>query len=151
MVSVQALANTILRMGEQDGTKISPMKLQKLMYYVCVEYAQNTGRNLIAEHFCVWMYGPVLPSVYDEFHSYGSEPIRSYAKNANGKSYALMEETPENVYGIIKDVWNRFSPFSAIELSRRTHLKGSGWSRAFERKSELISLDDMINDTTLTL
>ena len=149
MVSVQALANTILRMGEQDGTKISPMKLQKLMYYVCVEYAQKTKKNLIAEYLRVWQYGPVLPSVYDEFRCYGSEPIRSYAKNANGKSYAIMKETPENVYSIIKDVWDRFSPFSAIELSKRTHLDGSGWSRAFERKSDIILLSDMINDTTL--
>lgn len=148
MVSVQALANTILRMGNEENISISPMKLQKLMYFVCAEYARRTGETLISESFCVWQYGPVLTSIYDEFKSFHGNPIDRYAKNSDGKSYALNRHSLEDVYDVIDDIWNEYSGFTAMELSRRTHTDGSGWSRAYERHSSVITLNDMIEDDT---
>ena len=72
------LSNNILFRAKKDHIPVTPMKLQKLLYYVCVKYVQDTGTTPIAEPFLVWKYGPVAPSVYAEFKSYGSKPIKSY-------------------------------------------------------------------------
>ncbi len=65
--SALVLSNNVLYRGRRDKVKISPMKLQKLLYYVCVMYAKRTGVLPISEHFEVWKSGPVLPSVHSEY------------------------------------------------------------------------------------
>ena len=148
MVSVQGLANTILKMGRENNVDISPMKLQKLMYFVCARYAQQYNENLISESFCVWQYGPVLTSIYDEFKSFHGNPITCYAKDSNGKSFILNRNVLRNVYEVIDDIWTIYSERSAIALSRLTHAIGSGWSNAFDRGDDIITFDDMYNDHT---
>ena len=78
------LCNNILVRGKEENISITPMKLQKLMYFVCRDYVQATGESPIAEPFEVWKYGPVLPSVYGEFRTFGSKPITEFAKDAMG-------------------------------------------------------------------
>jgi len=75
------------------------MKLQKLLYYVCVKYVQETEKMPISENFEVWKYGPVLPSVYAEFKPYGSRPIDGFARNAKGDA----KKVNENANPILKE------------------------------------------------
>ena len=148
MASVQSLANTILRRGFEENVDISPMKLQKIMYFVCAKYVQDNGVLLTSEPFCVWQYGPVLASIYDEFKSFHSSPITEYAKDADGKSYAIGRRNAEDVYRVIDEIWSKYSHCTGVELSRITHKDGSGWSRAFERRAHVITREDMENDST---
>ena len=60
----------------ETGVEITPMKLQKILYYVCVKYVKETGIFPIYERFEVWKYGPVIPSVYSEFKTFGASPIK---------------------------------------------------------------------------
>ena len=46
-------------------------------------------------------------------------------------------------------IWNKYKHFDGIELAKRTHLKGSGWYAAFQKKEEIISTEEMYNDTTV--
>lgn len=148
MVSVQGLANTILKMGRDENIGISPMKLQKLMYFICAEYAKITGKNLISESFCVWQYGPVLTSIYDEFKSFHGNPITCYAKDSYGKSYILNRSVLQDVYSVIENIWHKYKSYNGIALSTITHYEGSGWSKAYERHEGIISFQDMIEDNT---
>lgn len=142
------LCNNILQRGRKDKIDISPMKLQKLMYYVCRYYAQKTGETPISEDFEVWQYGPVLPSVYGEFKSFGAKPIRCYAKDAGGHSYKVSENDNPILSSVIEVVWAKYKQLSGVELSRKTHQAGSGWYRAYMAGHEKISLEDIINDRT---
>ena len=49
MVSSQVVANTILRSAFKEKVSISPMKLQKLMYFFFKEYAQKTGEKIFSK------------------------------------------------------------------------------------------------------
>ena len=51
------------------GLSISPLKLQKLLYYVQAWYMALHGREheLFAERPQAWVNGPVYPSVYHEY------------------------------------------------------------------------------------
>lgn len=143
------LSNNILLRAKQEGIKVTPMKLQKLLYYVCVKYVKETGETPISEQFEVWQYGPVIPSVYSEFKPYKADPIEQLAKNAVGKSKVVDENANPLLADSINYVWSRLKNFTGIELGRRTHLKGSGWYAAYQRDDEIITLEDMRDDTTI--
>lgn len=142
------LCNNILLRGKRDNVSISPMKLQKLMYYVCRDYVKETNQMPINELFEVWQYGPVLPSVYGEFKSFGSNPITSYAKDATGRSYKVNEEENPILASTIEIVWAKNKHLSGIQLSAKTHQPNSGWYRAYMGHREQITLEDMRNDNS---
>lgn len=143
------LSNNILVRAKKEKIEITPMKLQKLLYYVCVTYVKETPNTPISENFEVWKYGPVLPSVYVEFRPYGANPIKTLAKNSKGKSTMVDEDANPILSKNLKYVWGKLKYFPGIELSRLTHQKGSGWYEAFQRDEEIIALEDMLNDTTI--
>lgn len=140
------VCNTILRRGFNEHIDITPMKLQKLVYLTCSEYAKLTDRALIDEDFAVWQYGPVLPSVYHEFKSYGAAPIRQYAKDAEGRAQAINEDSMPSLKKAIEAIWSRYKNFSGAELSRITHQNGSGWSHAYNHENSRISFQEMKDD-----
>ena len=142
------LCNNILQRGEQEGIDISPMKLQKLLYFVCRDYVRETGQMPISEDFEVWQYGPVLPSVYGEFKTFGARPITCYAKDASGRSYKVSERDNPTLARVIDVVWAKYKNFSGIDLSKKTHQSGSGWYCAYMAGREKISLEDLKNDGT---
>ena len=78
-MSATVVCNNILKRAFSESVAVSPMKLQKLLYFVSCEYVKATGNDLFSEDFGVWQYGPVLPTVYDEFKSFKSTPINKYA------------------------------------------------------------------------
>ena len=144
---VTNLCNNILERGEKEKIGISPMKLQKLLYFVCRDYVRQTGQMPISEDFEVWQYGPVISSVYGEFRSFGASPIRGYAQDACGNSYKVSERDNPILANALNNVWAKYKRLSGIELSQKTHQKGSGWYRAYMDGREKISLEDIQNDT----
>lgn len=142
------LSNNILFRGKKENIRISPMKLQKLLYYVCVKYVKATGEMPISEQFEVWQYGPVLPSVYEAFRRFGSNPITKYSKDANGYSYRVSEDNNPILRAAIETVWGKYKRKTGIELSKMTHQPNSGWYRAFSERREKITTEDMKNDKT---
>ena len=150
MMSMQPtiVCNNILKRSFSEEQEVSPMKLQKLMYFIACTYRKRTKTDLFSESFEVWKYGPVLRSVYDEFKSYGKGPILSYAKDAKGISYIIDESTSPGLKTSIDEIWSKFKDWDAIALSRITHEDGSGWSSAYDTHSSFITSDKMEADTT---
>lgn len=144
--SSTVLCNNILYRGNRDNVKITPMKLQKLMYFVCRDYTKLYGTSPISEQFEVWQYGPVLPSVYSEFKAFGSNPITAYAKDANGNAFMVSESENPSLAGVIDAVWRKHQSKTGIELSRITHKPESGWYQAFTERRTWITEGDMMND-----
>jgi len=147
--SAQNLCNNILMRAHKEEIEVSPMKLQKLLYYVCVMYVQETGSFPILERFEVWKYGPVIPSIYIEFKPFGSAPIKGFALNSKGKAMIVDEDINPVIKKCINYIWNKFKNFSAIALAERTHQRGSGWYSAFQKNKEIISQEEMFNDKTI--
>ena len=146
--AVNVSNNLLFRAFEQD-VNISPMKLQKLLYFVASEYAKATNTPLLNEQFRAWQYGPVVRSVYDEFKSYGGAPIRKYAKDAEGKAYRIDEGKNMPLAHAIDRVWGQAKGISAVELSRITHTPGSAWFETYQAAgSELIPDAKLAADET---
>ena len=146
--SATVLCNNILLRANNEGIEITPMKLQKLMYYTCRDYAQKTGASPLGESFEVWQYGPVLPSVYSEFKAFRAEPIRGFAKDATGNSFRVSESENPILSEVLDLIWAKYKRLSGVDLSRMTHEAGSGWHEAYMRDSTEIALEDMVNDVS---
>ena len=149
LAAATTLSNNILLRARREDIDVTPMKLQKLLYYVCVKYLQETGMSPISERFEVWKYGPVLPSVYAEFKPFGAKKINGFSLNAKGKAVVVGEDRAPILQKCIDYVWNKLKRYSAIELSERTHQRGSGCYSAFQEDRTTITEEDMKHDTTL--
>jgi len=147
-MSATIVCNNILRRAFEEEIPVSPMKLQKLLYFTSCEYVKSTGNELLSEDFGVWQYGPVLPSIYDEFKSFKSNSITKYATDASGVAYAINENDAPNLKIAIDRVWAAFKSFDGMTLSKITHMDGSGWSNAFVGKRPKVTIEDMRLDNT---
>lgn len=142
------VCNNILKRAFDEDVPVSPMKLQKVLYFVASEYSKETGKALLSEPFQPWQYGPVVASVYSEFKPFGSSPIRKYAKDSLGKAYVVDESRNEQLKTAIDRVWPATKSRGAVPLSRITHLPGSAWRKAYEAGKQYIKQDDIRDDQT---
>ena len=133
MYSPQEIANYFLKKGRVDNKEITPMKLQKLLYFAHGWYLASTGRPLLNETIEVWKYGPVVSSIYDYFKSYGNDPIRSYIEYVSPSGHSTYQPSikgdSKEVIDILDAVWYIYSDFSARALSNMTHEAGTPWSQ----------------------
>jgi len=124
----KAVANYFLELAKENGQTISPMKLLKLLYFAHGWYLAIAGKPLLNEAIEAWSYGPVVPSIYHEFKHFGNDSITTPAKDAKlieGKDKVFIRK-------LLQRVWDIYSPFSAVQLSRMTHQEGSPWSKTVE-------------------
>lgn len=143
------LGNNLLERGKRDGVAVTPMKLQKLLYYVSVRYLQATGTAPIAEQFQVWKSGPVLASVYVHYREYQDKPIKRPVLNQKGKMLVVDEDSAPVLSACLEYVWRRLGRCSGLELAKRTRQEGGVWERAYQNGEELMRWEDVKNDSTL--
>lgn len=124
-----SVANFFIGKSFQTGTPITPMKLQKLIYYAHGWHLALLNRSLINEEIHAWSYGPVIQSVYHEFKHFGKGAISEKAPFPFGGDYP--EPDNEETQQLLNIIWEKFSPLSAIELSNATHMPGTPWASLF--------------------
>ena len=144
MVTALNVGNSILERVFTENVDITPMKLQKMIYFVYRDYLQQTNKSLFDERFETWKYGPVLPSVYEKFKKYGANAIRSYAVEGDGKTVLVINEDGSPIFKrILDNVWGASKNYDGIYLSSLTHMQGSAWSKAAENKKMYLSDEDI--------
>lgn len=145
-ITASVLANNILSRAFAQSSPVSPMKLQKLLYFIYRDYLQRKEVPLFSERFEVWKYGPVLPNVYQEFKQYGSNHIASYSKDSSGDAYLVKEEPRNTLTEIIDENWNAYKNVNGIYLSQITHRPNSAWYKAFQNGILFLDDEDIRND-----
>jgi uncharacterized phage-associated protein len=102
------------------GDVITPLKLQKLVYYAQAWSLALRGRPLFDEDFQAWMHGPVLCSLRKRFVGRGWEAL-----GRPEEMPALDEETES----LLRDVLSTYGEHSARALEALTHNE-EPWIRA---------------------
>jgi len=115
---------------------MSPLKLQKMLYFLNGWHLAVTGTPAIKEPFEAWDYGPVVPEVYREFRQFGKGAISKYAREfdpASGEfmSYVVRKDEKE-FYDILDAVWENYIGYPALTLSAMTHQDSSPWDIAYK-------------------
>lgn len=144
MINALNVGNSILHRAFTENIDITPMKLQKMIYFTYRDYLQETNMPLFDERFETWKYGPVLPSVYNEFKKNGANAIRRYATESDGKTVFTVNEDGSPIFKkVVDNIWNICKEFDGIYLSSITHKEGSAWSKAAEKRSHYLSDEDI--------
>src|SRR5580658_220842 len=115
------VANSFLVRGNEQGIKIDPLKIQKLVYFFHGWFLATRDDLGVGELFEAWPYGPVLPSLYRQFKSYGSRDIDGYALDVDpqsGEQRALMVNPKDARFAeVFERVWDRYKLMNGLQLS----------------------------------
>lgn len=130
------IANKLLNKAQNvcGGDLMSNMKLQKMLYYEQGYHLAAFGTPLFKEDIEAWMYGPVVPSVYEHFKSHGNGGILPETSNI----IALNDDEE----ALFDDVFNAYIDFSAYGLMRKTHLE-SPWKTTTIGQGNIIDSEKM--------
>jgi uncharacterized phage-associated protein len=147
--SAASIANAFLSRAFRDKRAITPMKMQKLLYFAHGYKLAQCDRPLVDEAFEAWKFGPVLPSLYHECKRYGNRPINNYLHDFD---YRREARTPaalpdgQKANEIIDFVWETYGPETAESLSDWTHVKGGPWDKITSGGAEIARNQDIAND-----
>ena len=148
--STIAVANTILEIAEKKNIEISPMKMQKLIYYAQAWYYSLNNEPLIDEHFSRWHYGPVIPSLYHKLKYYGANNITSKIGDLefiNNDTVFVEPVIKDNSIGKYLDrILEVYGSFTAEQLSNMTHQEGTAWA-IHGPDGSVVTLDEMKRET----
>lgn len=134
--------NTILQRAFREGrSDMSPMKAQKILFYVHGWHLATRGEPAIDKPFEVWQYGPVVEEVYSALKKYKGGPITGYIpEDSTGKPLVIHSEC-EDIYTSIDIAWEKYIGIPAVNLSAMTHEPGSPWDLAKNRGLNIIPND----------
>jgi uncharacterized phage-associated protein len=134
----KAVANYFIERAKEDGVPVSPLKLQKLVFFAHGWNLALINAPLIRESVQAWKFGPVVPSLYHEFKDFGNDPIRIKATTFSFDNDTIRTETPEvpdsddTTKRLLSKVWDVYGGVRAIDLSNLTHAPNSPWAKAVE-------------------
>lgn len=145
----KAVANFLLDLAHAQGEQLTPMKLQKLVYFAHGWCLALTGKPLINEVIQAWSFGPVVRSLYEEFREFGANPITRSAMETIYQGDLDMEfrrpslddgKEPDSDFAkrLLKRIWEVYGRYTAVQLSNMTHAPGSAWYKVFKLYNENI-------------
>jgi uncharacterized phage-associated protein len=107
--------------AEEEPELLTPMRLQKLLYYTQGWSLALRDCPIFPDRIEAWAHGPVVEGVYHEFKALkgGTIPLDQ------GSVSGLSEEEQQHV----QSVWRTYRTYSAIALSDMTH-EESPWKDA---------------------
>jgi len=130
MYSASEIAVHFVRRGIEERNYLTQMKLQKMVYFAQGYHLARYGQKLIKDEVQAWQYGPVFPSLYDDYKLYGGNPIETFKFSRLGENPTIPRLTPE-AQETINFTWNTLKNISAAQLSNWTHKPDSPWDRAY--------------------
>ncbi len=128
MVTPVQVANTFVgRFG--DGTELTHMKLQKLVFFADGWQVGFRGSPLVTERPQVWRYGPVFRSLYNILTGYANKPIKApvVVNPFTGDTPTIVRDNNNDDSRLIDWIWDKYGRYSAMDLSRETHAVGTPW------------------------
>ncbi len=125
-MTIMDVARYLIYLSYHDGNNYSltPLKLQKVLYYVQGWSYLWDNKPMFAEVFEAWQYGPVNREVYDQFKIYKGSEI-PYKEGARPRC-----ASPEELE-TIERVWEEYGMESAGELVTMTH-EEAPWRNAYQ-------------------
>lgn len=121
MYDVIALAKYIINKCTQDNWPISNLQLQKILYYVQINFYRIKTELAFENDFQAWKHGPVVPEVYDEFSMYGGTKIARYYEEYGN---LLTDEADREIIDLVTNTCKVLNPW---DLVGRSHKEGGPW------------------------
>ncbi|RQO35706.1 hypothetical protein DBR37_04835 [Herminiimonas sp. KBW02] len=137
------VASEIVRQQTAAGRSApTNLELQKLLYFCHGWHLALLKTPLVDESFEAWRYGPVLPSVYQAFKVFSSNPIPA--------DHPLIAQQPAltNVdsAALVRKVLDVYGNHSGYQLVNLSHHPDGPWKQVWNSGS---SFSDTIDDAMI--
>jgi uncharacterized phage-associated protein len=144
------VAKYFLYRASQDGELITPLKMQKLVYYAYAWTLVKNNQQLFTEKIQAWPNGPVVPSLYQALKGYGAAPISSdfLGIKSETESNELFEKFSPEIKATLDDVYEKYMTKTAFELVVLTHSE-KPWNEAREGLSPTEQSNKTISDSAI--
>lgn len=121
----RSVANELIRRALDDGRPITPLQVQKLVYYCHAWMLGLYGQPLLKQRIEAWRYGPAVRDIYDSLRQYGRDPVTQPIQHPDGSF-------DEREVDLINQVWEKYGHLSGPELSNMTHRIGTPWHQVWD-------------------
>lgn len=109
-------ANYFIKKNEEDHKGLTPLKLQKLLYYTKAwGLVFNKGNNIFPDDFQAWIHGPANLKVYEKFKGFDFEAPHPEILEKNFDIFSPKEKE------ILDMVWGVYGKFDGKYLEALTH------------------------------
>lgn len=152
MYSPLCIANYFIYKSIDEGLKITPMKVLKLVYIAHGWHLGIRKEPLITEQTEAWKYGPVVESVYRAFKKYGKNDIDSMQFLSNqDKSEFNDLLSNDNDRALLDRVWDVYKDYSGTELSSLTHLPNTPWHTTWHKEGGSLKSGAIIPNSSIRI
>ena len=130
------IARYVVTYCTKIGKPISNLQLQKILYFVQLNFIVNYGEVAFEDDMEAWQHGPVIPEVYQEFMYDGNKILRNYPNVENricGQDKDLIDMIVEQSI--------KLDPWQLVEIS---HKKDSPWYKVYKKGERNVIPKDII-------
>jgi uncharacterized phage-associated protein len=134
-------ADYLLRVAHARSVpNLTPMKIQKLLYFAEGVYlAGCDDKELLEEKFQAWEFGPVLPSIYRRFKSFGRDSVP--VEHPFAVPSTLVDDLDGSIKKAIDSVVEAFGSLAAAKLSNMSHAVNGPWAKTFDAQKVGLEID----------
>ncbi|PAF46249.1 hypothetical protein BKH46_08395 [Helicobacter sp. 12S02634-8] len=124
---MQALkvARYIINKAIELEKPISNLQLQKIMYFVQLDFLKQVGKGLIDDDFEARSFGPIVGSVYSQYRVFGSSELFMPEKDA-------QLDLSQNEQSIIDATIRNSLQLKPWELVQKSHNPKGAWAAVFK-------------------
>jgi uncharacterized phage-associated protein len=140
-MDAKRVADYLIYKSSLEEEPITNLKLQKLLYYSQGFYLAIYNKVLFEDLICKWTHGPVVPNVYHQFKSFGSNPITPI------NDFDVSDFSSDEL-SLINDVYSVYGQFSGSALRNMTHIEPP-WADTEDAEEIPVSLMDKYFKTRL--
>jgi len=97
----------------EAGSCITPLKLQKLLYYAQGWFSSFYNAPLFLNELQAWVHGPASPEIYNKYRYYGYKGI-------DKTSFDLSKLDPKQSE-LLNEIYNTYGSYDAKPLENMTH------------------------------
>lgn len=120
--------------------KVTNLSLNKILYFANMFYLGTKGTPLLDEQFEAWMYGPVLPRLYNKLKMYGAQSIPN-------RFYGVSDIEDQKIAEFLKNIASRLLILEPWKLVSLTHSKNGAWAKNYDpRFNSVISNKDILEE-----
>ena len=116
------IAQYIVTKCTSDGSPVSNLQLQKILYFVQGKWLAYNSEPLFKDNISAWQFGPVVPAVYYIYCAYGGNkiiseyPIKLDASVRDMIDPIIIEKRSMDPWCLVND----------------THKKGGAWDKTYQ-------------------
>ena len=125
-MDARTVANYMVYIMSDAFDDLTNMKMNKLLYFAQGHYLARYGRPLFDDRIEAWDHGPVVPSVYYAYKSFGDGPIKDYNPDIVDQ---ITPEAEEILFGVAR----KYGGFTASYLRKMTQVVGAPCGQVYRR------------------